>query len=197
MTWTEATTITLNGDQLNVWLPNTPTRYIQVVITPAQPDNLGGSTYTFGITDLSGASVDYNLVSDLCFEPIAFPVQSAQVQLVADTGSGLTYYLALSDGTDPATAVVLRLGPSLAAQHIFFARAGSGTGTPAGGIAVWPTRLIRPQVRPSRPGEFGAPGRLSIYMRIGVEGRSSGQGSFSSLFLFSLVPDSAGVADDG
>ena len=100
-----------------------------MVITPAQPDNLGGTTYTFGITDLSGASVDYNLVSDLCFEPIAFPVQSAQVQLVADTGSGLTYYLAIYDGTSPtpaATVVVQGLGPSLPAQHIFFARAGGG-----------------------------------------------------------------------
>jgi hypothetical protein len=27
-TWTEATVITLNGDQLNVWLPDTPTQYI-------------------------------------------------------------------------------------------------------------------------------------------------------------------------
>jgi hypothetical protein len=81
-----------------------------VVITPAQPDNLGGTTYTFGITDLSGASVDYNLVSDLCFEPIPFPVQSAQVQLVADAGSGLTYYLALSDGTSPVAATTVALG---------------------------------------------------------------------------------------
>jgi hypothetical protein len=115
----------LNGDQLNVWLPNTPTQYIQVVITPAQPDNLGGTTYTFGITDLSGASVDYNLVSDLCFEPISFPVQSAQVQLVADTASGLTYYLALYDGSSPApaaTVVLQGLGPPLAA-HTYFSRA--------------------------------------------------------------------------
>lgn len=159
-----------------------------MVITPAQPDNLGGSTYTFGITDLSGASVDYNLVSDLCFAPIAFPVQSAQVQLVADTGSGLTYYLALSDGTDPGTAqVVLRPGPSLAAQHIFFARAGGGAGTPAGGSAA---RLTRPG-RSCPPGLEGA--GLAVYIYASGPSRL---GSLSSLFLFSRVRTHTGIADD-
>lgn len=91
LTWVPATTTSLSGYRLNVWLPNTPTKYIQVVVTPSHPDNLGGSTYTFGITDLSGTSVDYNLVSDLFFEPISFPVQSAQVRLVAAADPGLTY----------------------------------------------------------------------------------------------------------
>lgn len=107
LTWTNATQITINGYRLNAWLPQTQTKYIKLVVTPSHPDNLGGSTYTFGITDLSGTSVDYNLVSDVFFEPIEFPVQAAKVQLVASIDDGLTYYLTLDDGTDPAAAVVV------------------------------------------------------------------------------------------
>ncbi len=108
LTWAPAKSISLNGDTLNVWLPNIPTLYIQIDITPAQPDNLGGSTYTFGITDLSGASVNYNLVSDLFFEAVPFPVTSAQVQLQGDDDPNLTYYLTLNAG-GVVTPVVVEL----------------------------------------------------------------------------------------
>jgi hypothetical protein len=108
LTWTQATSISLSGDTLNVWLPNLPTLYVQVNITPAQPDNLGGSTYTFGITDLSGASVNYNLVSDLFFVATTFPVTSAQVQLQGDDDPNLTYYLTLNGG-GTVTPIVVEL----------------------------------------------------------------------------------------
>jgi hypothetical protein len=107
LTWTDATQITINGYRLNAWLPQTQTKYIKLVVTPSHPDNLGGSTYTFGITDLSGTSVDYNLVSNIFIKPIVFPVQAAQVQLIASTDDGLTYYLTLDDGTNPTAAVVV------------------------------------------------------------------------------------------
>jgi hypothetical protein len=127
LTWTPATTVALNGSRLNAWIPLVPTKYIQVVLTPTHPDNLGGSTYTFGITDLSGSSVDYNLVSDVFFNPLWVQSSSDRVQLVASEDEGLTYYLTLDDGTDsPVTAAVIvipGLGVALAA-HIFFARAG-------------------------------------------------------------------------
>ena len=106
--WNQATSISLNGDTLNVWLPNVPTLYVQVAITPAQADNLGGSTYTFGITDVSGASVNYNLVSDLFFAAIPFQVRSAQVKLQGDNDPNLTYYLTLNAG-GAVTPVVVEL----------------------------------------------------------------------------------------
>jgi hypothetical protein len=84
LTWVAATTVSLSGYRLNAWLPDTPAKYIKVVITPSHPDNLGGDTYTFGITDLSGTSVDYNLVSDVFFEQVWVSVQSAQVRLVGN-----------------------------------------------------------------------------------------------------------------
>jgi hypothetical protein len=90
LTWIPATAVSLSGYRLNVWLPDTPTKYIQMAITPSHPDNLGGSAYTFGITDLSGTSVSYNLVGDLFFMPVRVPVQAAQVQLVDDQSPGLT-----------------------------------------------------------------------------------------------------------
>jgi len=105
LTWIPATAVSLSGYRLNVWLPDTPTKYIQMVITPSHPDNLGGSTYTFGITDLSGTSVSYNLVGDLFFMPVRVPVQAAQVQLVGDQSPGLTRSL-----SSPRTHIFARAG---------------------------------------------------------------------------------------
>jgi hypothetical protein len=106
LTWTPATTISLTGSTLSVWLPEALTKYIQVVMTPTHPDNLGGSTYTFGITDLSGTSVDYNLVSDAYFVPQTFFVQTPQVQLVGEDDPNITYFLTLGDANDASIVPV-------------------------------------------------------------------------------------------
>ena len=156
-----------NGQSTNFQLNRVPVyldQYIQVVITPTHPDNLGGSTYTFGITDLSGSSVDYNLVSDVFFEPLAFPVQSTEVQLVASQDDGLTYYLTLDDGTDsPVTAVARPETRSLPAAYINFPRArergrspAPTSHRPAGKHVPAPVHLFEPA-----PGPHPA----SIYMR--------------------------------
>jgi hypothetical protein len=108
LTWVPATKVILSGYRLNAWLPETPAKYIQITATPSHADNLGGATYTFGITDLSGTSVDYNMVSDVFFEPLTLEVQSTGVQLVGNVDPGLSYYLTLDDGIDaPTTAVVV------------------------------------------------------------------------------------------
>lgn len=73
-------------------LLNTSARYLQLVVTPSHPDNLGGSTYTFGITDVSGAAVEYNLVSDLFFLPVTFPVRASSMRLQGEAAEGLTGY---------------------------------------------------------------------------------------------------------
>ena len=101
LTWTPASKVSLSGYRLNIWLPNTPARYIKLEMTPSHPDNLGGSVYTFGVTDVSGTSVDYNLVSDLFFKPIVFPVRTSTARLMGSGDAGLTYYLTVSDGVDP------------------------------------------------------------------------------------------------
>lgn len=103
LTWTPASNVQLSGYRLNAWLPEVPTKYIQLVITPSHPDNLGGSTYTFGITDLSGTAVSYNLASDVYFDATDIQVASDTVQLVASISAGLTYYLSLAGGSIAAT----------------------------------------------------------------------------------------------
>jgi hypothetical protein len=110
ITWNPATSVAINGSILNAWLPESPAKYIQVVATPTHADNLGGYTYTFGITDLSGASVDYNLVSDIFFNPQEFIVQSTNVQLIGTNDPNLTYYLTLDDGT-PADLITVAAVP--------------------------------------------------------------------------------------
>jgi hypothetical protein len=107
LTWVPASEVQLSGYRLNAWLPQTPTKYIQIVIVPSQPDNLGGSTYTFGVTDLSGSAVSYNLVSDVFFNPITVAVGSDTVQLVADNVPGLTYYLSLNSSAGSYSAAVV------------------------------------------------------------------------------------------
>jgi hypothetical protein len=95
LVWEPAVSVSLSGSLLNAWLPEIPTKYIQIVITPTHPDNLGGNTYTFGVTGLSGTTVDYNLVSDIYFNPQTFNVESSQVIFKGDSSDGLTYYLTL------------------------------------------------------------------------------------------------------
>lgn len=49
----QASQVSLNGYRVNAWFPSKNIRYLQIRITPAMPDTLGGSTYTFGITSVS------------------------------------------------------------------------------------------------------------------------------------------------
>jgi hypothetical protein len=112
--WVQATKVILSGSIVSVWMPQTATKYIQVVMTPSGPDNLGGSTYTFGITGLSGVSVTYNLVSDVYYKPISFLTSSTQVMFEGNSSEGLSYYLTLNDGTPDGTiTTVISPGSSI------------------------------------------------------------------------------------
>ena len=107
LTWAPASNVQLSGYQLNAWLPLTPVKYVKVVMTPSHPDNLGGLTYTFGITDLTGTEVSFNLVSDVYFKGVTVPVVSDTVQLVANTDRRITYYLSLSGSGGSYSSAVL------------------------------------------------------------------------------------------
>jgi len=107
LTWVPASSVKLSGYQMNAWLPLTPVKYVRVVMVPSQPDNMGGSTYTFGITDLTGTEVSYNLVSDLYFNDLSVAVSSITVQLVANKAPGITYYLSLNGSGGSYSAAVV------------------------------------------------------------------------------------------
>ena len=54
VTYQEARSVSRNGYRVNSWLPAMEVRFIRIVITPSHPDDLGGTTFSFGITGFSG-----------------------------------------------------------------------------------------------------------------------------------------------
>jgi hypothetical protein len=94
--FTPATNVEVVGSTLNAWLPSNPVLYVRLLITPTHADNLGGNTYTFGITGATGTSVSYALVSDLYFQPVPVVPLSASWTLVAPADPGLKYFCRLT-----------------------------------------------------------------------------------------------------
>jgi hypothetical protein len=110
LVYTPANTVALNGSVLNAWFGNTEVLYIQIVLTPAQPDSMGGNIYTFGITDFSATTVSYNLVSDIYFKTLTLAPESQNLLFRAQGTGSLLYNLLLSDGTDPASYLAVTDG---------------------------------------------------------------------------------------
>src|SRR3954466_11662323 len=54
VTYQEARSVSRNGYRVNSWLPAMEVRFIRIVITPSHLDDLGGTTFSFGITGFSG-----------------------------------------------------------------------------------------------------------------------------------------------
>ena len=76
----EASKVSQNGYVVNAWFSQQQTKYLRIQITPNMPDTLGGTTYSFGITNLSASLIDYFLYSELVTKPVAFSPVSAQVR---------------------------------------------------------------------------------------------------------------------
>ena len=82
-TFTQANQVSMNGYRLTAWFTPMEMRYITLAITPAAPDTLGGTSYTFGLTDFAGTETEFELVSELVTAPISFTPASLQLKLVA------------------------------------------------------------------------------------------------------------------
>jgi hypothetical protein len=95
--YTEARSVSRNGYRINAWLSPATVRYVRVAITPTHPDTLGGSTYTFGITDLYSRSTLFHLRSDLVFKPSVIRPETAALRLRADAVDGLSYYMSFDN----------------------------------------------------------------------------------------------------
>lgn len=108
-----ASSISLNGDVLNAWFPASEVQFIQVILTPTHPDNLGGDSYTFGITDFSATTVSYNLVSDIYYKTISLAPQSQFLIFHAEGTGNLVYNLLLDDGTPRNSYTALVDGSSI------------------------------------------------------------------------------------
>ena len=97
VTYVEATSVSRNGYRVNAWIPKQPVKFLRIEISPSHPDQIGGSTFTFGLTSFSAAAVDFHLYSEVAFRPITFEPLSATVRFRAD-GEGLVYFLSFGSG---------------------------------------------------------------------------------------------------
>jgi hypothetical protein len=96
ITYTPCLSYSLIGYRLIIYLTPAPIQYISLSITPGNPDNLGGTLYTFGITDFVGSSTQYRLLSDFVSNPISFKPTSTNCQVLGAADPGLTYFLSLA-----------------------------------------------------------------------------------------------------
>jgi hypothetical protein len=88
----------LNGYRLIVYLNPAEITYIKLDITPSMPDNLGGSLYTFGVTDFVGNSTLYRLLSEFVSLPLTFTPTSLNCEISAIPTDGLLYFLSFNGG---------------------------------------------------------------------------------------------------
>lgn len=101
--FTPALSVTRNGYRLAAWMQPQESKFLRITVTPALPDVLGGSTFTFGLTDLHAFSVQYHLRSDVYTNQIEVEPRSANVEFVAPLVTGLLYFLSLA--SNPAVEV--------------------------------------------------------------------------------------------
>lgn len=95
VSWNEADSVSRNGYRINAWCQSQPVRYLRVLVHPTHPDTLGGTTFTFGMTDVRVLAVDHYLYSELCTRGVPFVPVTGQLRFMADPG--LEYYLGFGE----------------------------------------------------------------------------------------------------
>ena len=95
MTFSPASSLALNGYRINAWLVPATVRFVRLTINPTHPDTLGGSVYTFGLTSVSGWTIDFHLRSEWVSKPVLARPHSLFWKFLADSDPGLSYFLSL------------------------------------------------------------------------------------------------------
>jgi hypothetical protein len=114
VTYTQANNVAVNGYQITVFLPSIEVKFIQMQVTPSHPDNLNGSSFTFGITDISAAATTYQLRSDFLTKTQQFNPKSEFVVLNAPADPNILYYLSIwPEGSPQAPFVELNPGDTV------------------------------------------------------------------------------------
>lgn len=93
--YSAATQIALTGYRITAWLPAVLTKYVKVIITPSHPDDLSGTSFTFGVVDFSANSTEYQLRSSFITQPILFTPNSTSLVFDAQTDPNILYYLSI------------------------------------------------------------------------------------------------------
>ena len=91
----------MNGYRLTAWFTPMEMRYITLAITPAAPDTLGGTSYTFGLTDLrtrtiraclragDGSDLFHTCLTALKLVAPSSPTSSTPSASTAETGKSM------------------------------------------------------------------------------------------------------------
>jgi hypothetical protein len=103
ISFTPSISVSRNGYRVAAWFSPSEIQYIRIAITPALPDVLGGSVFTFGLTDFHAFTIQYHLRSDLYTNQIQMIPVGSQLKFEAPTIPGLVYFLSL--GGNPAIEV--------------------------------------------------------------------------------------------
>jgi len=99
VTYNSALQTLRSGYRVNVWLAPQTVRFIRLVITPTHPDNLGGSAYTFGMTDFHAFAVEFHLQSEWVSLPVTVTPQSSAWWFRAPSDSRISYFLSFNNGS--------------------------------------------------------------------------------------------------
>jgi hypothetical protein len=102
--YTAASQIAQNGASITAYLPSLSIRYLRISITPSHPDNLGGYTFTFGITKISYFQTTYQLQSDFVTKPVTVATETANLILNYQTRPGVNVFLSLNGSPYSAAA---------------------------------------------------------------------------------------------
>lgn len=97
--FTAAQSVGVHGYRAVAWMPaQTSVRFLRIRMTPNQPDTIGGSAYTFGISSLTMLKTEFFLRSQLVTQPLTINVQSPRLRFTADAEGDLEYYLSFNGG---------------------------------------------------------------------------------------------------
>jgi hypothetical protein len=94
--YTDALASNISGYRVSTWLPQQSVRFIRITISPSHPDDLGGNSYTFGITDIDASSVQFQLLSEVVSRAILINPVSPSFQFVADADPGVIFFLSVA-----------------------------------------------------------------------------------------------------
>lgn len=89
----------LNVYRLVSYFKPSVVKYIKLTITPSHPDNLGGSLYTFGLTDFIGNSTEFRPVSEVVSTIMTISPTSPNYRLLGDLDPGLNYFLSINNNS--------------------------------------------------------------------------------------------------
>lgn len=102
LTYSASTKVAISGYRVNAWLTSQEVRFIRVQVIPSHPDELNGTSWSFGITSFSAQSTDYHLRSELVTQVLSFVPKSEFVAFNAPIDSNIQYYLSINDATTDA-----------------------------------------------------------------------------------------------